>query len=352
MVHERLLVPGLLPSLRNTEEELRRLHIRAKGDMASNLITENSRDLGEFLRSKRAALQPGHFGLPTFGRRRVPGLRREEFASLAGVGLTWYTWLEQGRDIQFSMETLLRVARALKLSSSDTAYLFSLARRPAPEIRESSSGLEATLQAVLDGYITGPAFACNEMFDVVAFNKLAELIYRFGNCQGSHARNLPWRLFTDTYWRQLYVSWLDWASYCVGLVRAKYPIQRGHARFEQLLTNLLTTSADFKRLWNVSRRNGTSSYAPGPVLLNVPKFGILSFTAIRLSILTNPDWLVVFLSPADSRTATALGRTSADKPRRIRTQTRILRVAQTSSCDVCDLKTHHGIRSRGKASSR
>src|SRR5690348_12900773 len=85
------------------------------------------RELGQFLQARRAGLKPEDLGLPTSGRRRVAGLRREELASTAGVGVTWYTWLEQGRDIRVSTDILQRIAQTLRLSSSDTAYLFSLA---------------------------------------------------------------------------------------------------------------------------------------------------------------------------------------------------------------------------------
>src|SRR5579875_1103829 len=90
-------------------------------------------ELRSFLRAKRALISPDSVRLPEIGRRRVPGLRREELASVAGVGLTWYTWLEQGRPIQASRTMLQRVASALRLSPPETAYLFSLAGQQAPE---------------------------------------------------------------------------------------------------------------------------------------------------------------------------------------------------------------------------
>src|ERR1041385_2784026 len=89
-------------------------------------------EVREFLRVRRQALSPEAFGLPRGKRRRIPGLRREELASLAGVGVTWYTWLEQGRDIRVSPETLLRISRALRLSPTDIEYLFTLCELPPP----------------------------------------------------------------------------------------------------------------------------------------------------------------------------------------------------------------------------
>jgi transcriptional regulator with XRE-family HTH domain len=116
------------------------------------------KDLAEFLRTKRAALKPGDFGLPTSRRRRAPELLREELAQISGIGVTWYTWLEQGRDIQVSTDLLQRLTRALRLSPHDAAYLFSLTAHPAPEVREPLPGIADMLQVAFDGYSAGPAF--------------------------------------------------------------------------------------------------------------------------------------------------------------------------------------------------
>lgn len=142
------------------------------------------RDLGEFLRAKRAALKASDFGVPTSGRRRAPGLRREELAQIAGIGITWYTWLEQGRDIQVSVDLLQRLTRALRLSPHDVAYLFSLASQPLTTLPKEGPELVESLQTVLDGYTFGPAFAADLVGNTLAFNLIGDFVYHFSGYNG------------------------------------------------------------------------------------------------------------------------------------------------------------------------
>src|SRR5271166_4946470 len=161
-------------------------------------IMNTSRDeLAKFLRARRAALQPEMFGFSSGKRRRTPGLRREEVASLALVGVTWYTWLEQGRDIRVSAGVLDRTAKALRLSPSDTTYLFVLAGYVRPETDASTSQVDARLQQIIDGFTAGPAMISNGRFDCVAFNHLADIIYQWDAYKGPFARNFLWRSFMD-----------------------------------------------------------------------------------------------------------------------------------------------------------
>ena len=270
--------------------------------------TRGRRELGEFLQAKRAALKPSDLGLPVIGRRRVAGLRREELASAATIGVTWYTWLEQGRDIRVSSEMLGRIARVLRLSPSDTAYLFALAGQPEPQIRESIPRLDATIKAMLDGYTGGPAYVVDELFDVKGFNRPADLIYRFDAYDSPHRRNMLWRNFIDPYRRQLYVPWLENVTTAVGLLRSVYAKRSGEPKVEQLVKDLCEASPEFSRLWDASRRRGPSSYAPAEVHLYVSGIGVLKFFSVMLAIVTYPDWLVVVLSSVDDATASALNR--------------------------------------------
>lgn len=200
------------------------------------------------------------------------------------------------------------IARALHLSPSDTAYLFVLAGQHAPEIRESTPRLYATINAVLDGYTGGPAFVMDELFDVQGFNPLADLIHRFDDYDGPSGRNMFWRDFMDPYRRQLYVPWLESVTIAVGFLRSVYANRKGNPKLEQMVKDLCSSSAEFSRLWDASRRQGPSSYAPAEVHLQVPGVGILKFVCVRLTIVTYPDWLVVFMSPVDEATAAAMNR--------------------------------------------
>src|SRR5947207_4761410 len=128
-------------------------------------------ELSQFLKTRRARLAPADVGLPTGNARRIAGLRREEVAVLAGVGLTWYTWLEQGREIQVSTPFLDNLARALRLSEAERAHLFALAQHRAPPMAPRPFPPEALkkVQAILDA-IDSPAYARNNRFDVLAWN--------------------------------------------------------------------------------------------------------------------------------------------------------------------------------------
>ena len=276
------------------------------------------RELHEFLQARRAALKPEQVGLQATGRRRAPGLRREEVASLACVGLTWYTWLEQGRNIHVSEEMLQRIARALRLSPNDTIYLFSLAGRRPPEIATSEEKIEPSVQLALDGFTAGPAWVLNRRVDVIAFNRLADAVYRITAGKGPFAKNMVWRLFMDPERRRLYGDWNQFATFGVGFLRGNYASRIGNADFESLIRNLRQSSAEFERLWSDSRRTGTSSLAPAEISLRVPGFGILNFISVRLTIPNSPDQLMVLVPPADKKCEAAMARLSAKIQRQSR----------------------------------
>src|SRR5205814_7325092 len=153
------------------------------------LESRRRRDLGEFLRAKRALLKPIDFGLPTLGRRRAPGLRREEVAQISGIGVTWYTWLEQGRDIRVSDDLLRRLTRVLRLSPHESNYLCSLAGRHLTAPAHPDVNLADGVQAVLDGYSLGPAFVLDLVGNVLAFNRVGDIIYRFTDYDGAWREN-------------------------------------------------------------------------------------------------------------------------------------------------------------------
>lgn len=263
------------------------------------------RELGEFLKAKRAALRPEDFGLPVLSRRRTPGLRREELAQVSGVGVTWYTWLEQGRDIRVSAELLQRLSRTLRLSPNDAVYLFSLAGQAPTEIRAASQHLIEDLQAVLDGYASGPAFVIDPCANVLAFNKIADLVYHFSDYDGPWRNNHIWRLFMDPYRRQLHRDWPDFARYTVGLARGIYANPKVDPEYQRMLADLCKASPDFNRMWDESRREGTNSFASAPVHFQVSGLGNLTFLSVRLTAPARGD-MAIFLSPFDDDTRNAM----------------------------------------------
>src|SRR5450830_1404684 len=146
---------------------LARRNYRKKRNMTSRPTSEQRHEFGSFLSSRRARLLPAEFGLPE-GPRRTPGLRREEVAVLAGVSVSWYTWLEQGRDIQPSADSLRRISKVLKLDPIESTHLFALSSREAPAVATGgrlSDGLEMLVRA-----IHVPAYVRNTRLDILAWN--------------------------------------------------------------------------------------------------------------------------------------------------------------------------------------
>jgi transcriptional regulator with XRE-family HTH domain len=135
------------------------------------------REAGEFLRSRRGRLAPSDVGPPQGFRRRTPGLRREEVASLAGVGTTWYTWLEQGREIRPSHEVLTALADVLQLDPAERQHLFSLYDRPTSDRRSfGEERVDEPLQRMVDGLAGQPVLVLGWRWDVLTWNKAAELL--------------------------------------------------------------------------------------------------------------------------------------------------------------------------------
>src|ERR1051326_783333 len=150
--------------------------------------------LAYFLKTRRARLHHEQFPFPTLQRRRTSGLRREELAQLVGVGVSWYTWLEQGRDIQVSDQVLERLASILQLNAEERRHLFLLAHGPVPALEEHEKVLyapNATAQSILDGFIY-PARLFDERMNVVGWNESANRVFGPYPSRSARERNAPW----------------------------------------------------------------------------------------------------------------------------------------------------------------
>lgn len=180
------------------------------------------RELGDFLRSRRERLRPDHVGLPVTGRRRTPGLRREEVAVLAGVGVTWYTWLEQGRPINVSTQVLTAVARALQLDAAETQHLRRLAgvSTASAEPARCDPVLLAAFRPVLDKLDPYPACLQTPLFDVVAHNRAYQLLFTDMDAIPVDERNCAIQFFTDPEWRSRYLDDQTVAARMVARLRA------------------------------------------------------------------------------------------------------------------------------------
>jgi transcriptional regulator with XRE-family HTH domain len=163
---------------------------------------EQRQELGAFLRARRGALQPEHVGLPQgVSHRRTPGLRREELAQLAGISVSWYTRLEQGRDVQLSAKAVARLAEALQLTAAEREYLLTLAREdPLGPQASPTETVSVTLRDVLDAQGDNPAYLIDARLNLLAWNQAAIGVFGLAEDRAAapaEERNLLWLIFTD-----------------------------------------------------------------------------------------------------------------------------------------------------------
>ncbi|HEU4617086.1 MAG TPA: helix-turn-helix transcriptional regulator [Gammaproteobacteria bacterium] len=207
--------------------------------------------LGEFLKSCRARIEPSRLGLPAADRRRTPGLRREDVAALAGVSVTWYTWLEQGRDIQVSAAVLERISSTLKLSHDEREYLFALVQhRAAPPLEWRESEVSPSLQRMLDR-LAVPAIVMTARWDVLAWNRIACVVLRDYEKIPKERRNLLRILLVDDALYPKEPALFDaMAHRVVAKFRIDYSTYAGDPDFECLIAELNESSEAFRDVWN------------------------------------------------------------------------------------------------------
>ncbi|MBO1335973.1 helix-turn-helix transcriptional regulator [Streptomyces sp. VRA16 Mangrove soil] len=216
---------------------------------------ERRSELRQFLRSRRARLQPADVGLVSYGPRRVPGLRREELAQLAGVSVEYYVRLEQGRNPHVSDGVLDAVGRALRLDAAEQDHLRSLARpdraRPTAAAREvpRPGPVRPALQRLLDGQ-PGPAYVTGPRTDVVAWNAQAAAVFGdFGELPPQQ-RNFAYLTFLDETYRALFAdSWQAKAESTVAFLRVGVGRHPDDADLASLLGLLTMKSPEFAALW-------------------------------------------------------------------------------------------------------
>jgi transcriptional regulator with XRE-family HTH domain len=255
------------------------------------------RELSEFLKTRRARLAPAAVGLPAGNGRRIHGLRREEVAVLAGVGLTWYTWLEQGRDIQVSTPFLDNLARALRLSETERAHLFTLAQRRLPPLATPASPPQALdrIQAILDA-IVSPAYAHNTRFDVLAWNEANTRMFGDFAAVPDTERNIIRLMFSRPYYRRNMPNWEADARGLLGRFRLNYGQAAGGAEFQSFVQAMIAASDDFRRLW---AEHAVNDYGEGIILYTTSRRGTLAFQQSTLMPVALPDLRVVVYTAVD-----------------------------------------------------
>jgi transcriptional regulator with XRE-family HTH domain len=233
------------------------------------------REFGAFLRSRRMRLTPDAVGLNGGFRRRTPGLRREEVAQLAGVGMTWYTWLEQGRDVRASTEVLRALADALRLDRAERQYLFELAGRRAADIALAlKPEVAQPLQRMLHALTDQPAYILGRRWDVLCWNRAAEVVFGDYSKLVGDERNSVYMLFGNPDHRRLLVDWRDLAPIALGMFRAENAAHAGDPEYERLVGTLMDRSPDFRHFW---QRYEVSPYTPINKRIHHPTAGRMAF---------------------------------------------------------------------------
>jgi transcriptional regulator with XRE-family HTH domain len=241
-------------------------------------------ELAEFLQAMRQRGSPEEFGFPSGSRRRTQGLRREEVAQLAGISATWYTWIEQAREINVSSEALDRLATALKLSKTERSYLFDMADRRDPQAHQSEvDTAPETLVSILN-QIKVPAYIMGRTWNILVWNHGAE----------GQDPNLLRFVFSNPVAKQFVVNWEMRSRRLVAEFRADCRSRLEEPEVKQLVDELSNSSSDFERFWkqhDVLERQG------GQREFQHPDLGLIEFQQVTLRLVEQEQLKLVLLQP-------------------------------------------------------
>jgi transcriptional regulator with XRE-family HTH domain len=254
-------------------------------------------ELAKFLRSRRERITPEDAGLAPGVRRRTAGLRREEVALLAGVGVTWYTWLEQGRPINASTQVLDAVARTLRLDEFEREHLYRLA--DVPEVAaetEQCPVLADEVRQVLDGLARLPASVVNERFDLLAWNRAYAALFPRLVAAPRADRNTLWACFTWPKCCHPFVNRDDQLGQLVAQLRGAYGRHVGEPAWTSFVQRLQAASPDFAAAW---AKNEVASPASFVKIFRHPRYQRLTMISTSFGVLGTPGARMVVYTPAD-----------------------------------------------------
>ncbi|MEU2430980.1 helix-turn-helix transcriptional regulator [Streptomyces sp. NPDC007861] len=266
-------------------------------------------EISEFLRSRRARLKPEDVGLPVFGRhRRVPGLRREELAQLAGVSVAYYTRLEQGNGQNVSTEVLDAIARALRLSDTEREHLIHLAKPTQKKKRAAARAAQRVrpqLQHLIDAMTGVPAFLVGRRLDILGWNTMARALLGDFPSMPPEERNMAWMVFLHPGARELYVDWESKAVEVVSILRLCAGYDPDDHQLSALVGELSVKSDTFRRLWAA---HTVQDKGHGIKRLHHPLIGELTLAYETLRLPGDQDLsLVTYHAEPGSASAESLG---------------------------------------------
>jgi hypothetical protein len=257
-------------------------------------------ELAAFLRACRSRLTPADVGLPqgsASGRRRTPGLRREEVAQLSGVGVTWYTWLEQGRDISASVQVIDALARALLLTGDQHRHLRELAGLPPPEPAAPGDDMLPRLQLLVDAAAPSPASIYDEHFDYLVWNQPYARVRHDPGTLPASRRNMLWMMFTSPDNRARMVRWESAARAVLSQFRAAAGRSPGDPRFAELVAALTEASPQFRDWW---AEYPVRYFRPAAIAVKHPQAGLIRLEMFQLRLVDQPGLVMVLQVPASN----------------------------------------------------
>jgi transcriptional regulator with XRE-family HTH domain len=253
-------------------------------------------ELAAFLRARRAGLRPADVGLADAesGRRRTAGLRREEVARLSGVGVTWYTWLEQGRDIAPSAQVVDALARALLLDPDQHRHLRELAGLPVGD-RAAAVGARPRLRRLVEAAAPNVASVYDRHFDYLAWNESYARVRVDPGQYPTERRNLLWMMFTDADNRARMADWEAAARSVLSQFRAAVGQRPDDGRYTDLVSGLSDASPEFRQWW---AEYPVRSFRPATIRVAHPTAGPIALELFQLRPVEHPDLLLVVQVPA------------------------------------------------------
>jgi transcriptional regulator with XRE-family HTH domain len=253
------------------------------------------KELADFLKTRRDRLTPADVGLPSGTRRRTPGLRREEVAQLVNVSTTWYTFLEQGRDIRVSTQVLESLAQALRLTSEERTHLFMLAlQQLPPEIPHGKSTVSPAIQRMLDHLVDCPAYVVGYRFDILAWNQAACALFGDFGQMTTRERNKIWYFFTNAAHRQMLVNWEGQAQLMLARFRSICGRYLGDVKLMELADDLKKVSPEFRQWWS---QHDVQARLEGFKAYDHPIVGSLEFEYALFQVTDAPELTLVVYTP-------------------------------------------------------
>jgi transcriptional regulator with XRE-family HTH domain len=254
-------------------------------------------ELGAFLRASRERLVRADFGLPPAGRGRTVGLRREEVSYLSGVSVTWYTWLEQGRDINPSRQVLDATSRTLRLGAAQHRYVLALAGfAPMPAASaDAVADVPAHVQRLLDAIGDNPAYALTSEWGIAGWNSAYQRLYPNVATTPAHERNLLWLVFTDPFVRDLLDDWHVTSARFLAEFRAETGSRLGDPALLDLVSRLSDASVEFRDGWE---RHDIGGFESRERVFHHPEFGTVRYEHHQLRPSDAPELQLVVYTPA------------------------------------------------------